>query len=192
MTIPKLLPSTIVMLILVQGCVTVPSGPSVMALPGTGKSFEQFHYDDEQCLKYARARTGTTEQASVQSGVQSAAIGTAVGALAGAAISGSSRGAGVGAGAGLLFGSVAGSDASRSSAHGTQRQFDNAYVQCMYAQGHRVPIPGGLTQAKDRPFGAPAPYAGNPDYVVPQGNTSARITPPAPPPGNPPAPPPGF
>ena len=30
-------------------CVTVPSGPSMMSLPGTGKSFDQFRADDFEC-----------------------------------------------------------------------------------------------------------------------------------------------
>jgi hypothetical protein len=32
--------------VLVTGCAMVPTGPSVMVLPGTGKSLEQFQADD--------------------------------------------------------------------------------------------------------------------------------------------------
>ena len=93
-------------------CATVPpSGPSVMALPGKGKSFEQFRSDDYECRQFASGQTGATPQeASVNSGVKSAAIGTAVGAVAGALIGGH-EGAGAGAGAGLLVGSGAGAGA---------------------------------------------------------------------------------
>jgi hypothetical protein len=35
--------------LLVSGCATVPSGPSVMVMPGSGKTFEQFQYDDVAC-----------------------------------------------------------------------------------------------------------------------------------------------
>jgi hypothetical protein len=35
--------------LLLIGCATVPSGPSVMVLPGTGKSLEQFQADDLVC-----------------------------------------------------------------------------------------------------------------------------------------------
>jgi hypothetical protein len=34
---------------LLNACSTMPSGPGVLSLPGTGKSFEQFHNDDLTC-----------------------------------------------------------------------------------------------------------------------------------------------
>src|SRR5690606_16930236 len=30
-------------------CVTMPTGPSMMALPGVGKNFDEFRYDDSLC-----------------------------------------------------------------------------------------------------------------------------------------------
>ena len=42
----------------VAGCVQVPSGPSVMVLPGAGKSFDQFNYDDAVCRDWALRQTG--------------------------------------------------------------------------------------------------------------------------------------
>ena len=33
---------TVMMLLAVAGCATVPAGPSVMVMPAPGKSFEQF------------------------------------------------------------------------------------------------------------------------------------------------------
>ena len=41
------------------GCVTLPSGPSVMALPGDGVSFDEFVADDDLCRSWA-ARRGRT------------------------------------------------------------------------------------------------------------------------------------
>ena len=41
-------------------CATVPTGPSVMVLPGGGKSFEQFQADDAICRQWAYQQTGTT------------------------------------------------------------------------------------------------------------------------------------
>ena len=38
--------------LLLTGCVVVPTGPSVMVLPGNAKDFEQFKGDDA-CLKVA-------------------------------------------------------------------------------------------------------------------------------------------
>ena len=40
-------------LALLAGCVTVPTGPAVMVLPGSGKSFEQFRADDLDCRQFA-------------------------------------------------------------------------------------------------------------------------------------------
>ncbi|MGA8049498.1 MAG: hypothetical protein WCA09_04915, partial [Burkholderiales bacterium] len=58
--------------------VVPPSGPSVMVLPGEGKSFDQFRADDFQCRQFADAQIGGAQpsQAQVNSGVASAAIGT--------------------------------------------------------------------------------------------------------------------
>src|SRR5256885_500341 len=83
-------------------CATVPAGPSVMVLPGTGKNFEQFQADDAVCRQWAAQQTGTTpRRAATESTVSGAAIGTAVGAAAGGRGGGrAGRPAGVGAGRG--------------------------------------------------------------------------------------------
>ncbi len=139
------------------GCVTVPSGPSVLVLPGTGMNFEQFRNDDAQCRQYAEAQPGQPPQgAADNAAVSSAVIGTAIGAAAGAAIGGR-QGAGVGAGAGLVFGSVSGASTSQVSSYEAQRRYDNAFIQCMYAKGHRVPVSGRY--APEGPAALPpAPY----------------------------------
>ncbi len=156
-------------------CVVVPSGPTVTALPGTGRDFEQFRRDNMDCRGYAFHESGgrTADQAATDSAVGSAAVGTLVGALAGAAIGGR-NGAGVGAGVGLLTGSAAGSGAAQHSAYGAQRRYDAAYVQCMYAKGHRVPVSGRFVSNE-------TPY--------PAASTTPGYAPP-PPPGMPPPPPP--
>ncbi|HXZ92104.1 MAG TPA: glycine zipper family protein [Burkholderiales bacterium] len=123
------------------GCVVAPpSGPSVMALPGEGRNFDQFRADDADCRQYANMQigNGTPQQASVNSGVASAAIGTAIGAAAGALIGGH-EGAAVGAGTGLLVGSTAGIGAANASGYTLQQRYDMAYTQCMYAKGDKVP-----------------------------------------------------
>ena len=149
--------SSLVALLMLGACVSVPSGPSVMSLPGSGRSFDQFRADDAECRQFASAQVGgtTPNQAASDSGVQSALVGAAVGAVAGAAIGGSSHGAAVGAGSGLLVGSLAGTGAAGASAHSVQRRYDIAYTQCMYAKGHKVPVSGGFTSSRQRP---PAAY----------------------------------
>ena len=169
------------LLLALAACVSVPAGPSLMALPGANKSFDQFRADEAMCRNYASQSIGATTAsgAAVDSGVSSAVIGTLVGAAAGAAIDGS-HGAGVGAGVGLVTGSMAGVGAADASRYGTQQRYDQSYVQCMYSRGHQVPVRGGYTVR--RTTAAPAVPA--PDYVPPPGN-------PPPPPGTPPAPPAG-
>jgi len=147
---PVLALSTLVFL---AGCATPPpSGPSVMVLPGSGKSFDQFRYDDFECRQYASSQVGGTSAADAQtnSAVKSAAVGTAVGAAAGGLIGGNS-GAGVGAGVGLAAGALAGTDTSARSGYSLQQRYDISYTQCMYAKGHKVPVSGRFTSSSERP-----------------------------------------
>lgn len=143
--------------LLLGACADIPTGPSVLALPGTGKSFDDFRADDSICRQFALNQIGgiTAQQAANETGVRNAAIGTAIGVVAGAAIGGQ-QGAGVGAGTGLLAGSIAGAGAAQESAYGTQEQYDNAYIQCMYAKGERVPVSASfMRQQTQAPTPAP-------------------------------------
>lgn len=106
---------------ILAGCASMPSAPDVLALPGTGKGFEEFRADDMACRDFAFQQIG-----------------------------GRARG--------------------QTAIHGSQRQYDMAYVQCMYAKGHRVPVSATYT-----PTAAPA---------------SLASPPPPPPAGMPPPPPP--
>ena len=153
--------------LLLAGCVATPTGPSVMALPGTGKNFDQFRSDDQLCRAYAREQIGgaSAGQTANDSLTRSAVLGTGVGAVAGAA-AGGGRGAGIGAATGLVVGTVAGTGAAETSAYDVQRRYDMGYVQCMYAQGHRVPVSGRMMTEQ--------PYS--------------RRPPPPPPPASPPPP----
>jgi hypothetical protein len=138
--------------LLIAGCASHPTGPSVMVLPGTAKSFEQFRVDDAACRQYSLEQIGglVPAQAAGDSMARSAVAGTAIGAVAGAAIGGN-QGAGVGAGTGLLMGSVAGTSTGDVSAYGSQRRYDYAFIQCMYAKGHRVPVSGQFTVSPPAP-----------------------------------------
>lgn len=136
------------------GCaVAPPSGPSVFVLPQKGKSFAQFQQEDASCRQYAAQRIGYESPAGAanDSAVASAAVGTAVGAAAGALIGAAAGnpgvGAAIGAGSGLLLGSAWGIDAAHASGAALQHRYDMSYMQCMYANGNRVPMAGG------RPYG---------------------------------------
>lgn len=134
---------TLAALSLLAGCASMPTGPTVLVLPGTYKSIDQFRADESQCRNDAlRQVTGSPND----DGVRDAVVGTAIGAVAGAAIGGQ-QGAGVGAGAGLLFGSAVGADSGRRYTYDSQRQYDNAYIQCLYAKGHRVPVSASFAQS---------------------------------------------
>jgi hypothetical protein len=155
----------------VAGCATPPpSGPGILVLPGSGKNFDQFRFDDQECRSYAHAQIGgkTTEQAAKDSAVKSAVVGTAIGTAAGALLGGH-QGAAVGAGVGLAGGALVGSDTSYAAAGSLQQRYDHAFTQCMYAKGHKVPVTGRYSDA-------PRPS-----------QSAAARTPPPPPPGQPPA-----
>lgn len=158
-------------MILLAACTYMPSGPSVMVLPGGGKSFDQFRADDYLCRQYAFQQSGgvTPNQASAASGVGSAVVGSALGAAAGAALGGGD-GAAIGAGTGFAAGALSGAGAASASAYEMQERYDMGYIQCMYANGHRVPIQGS--------FASETPYQANP----PQGSLQP------PPPWEPPPP----
>lgn len=180
--------------ITMTACATVPTGPSVMALPGSGKSFEQFQADDALCRQWASQQAGTTgQQAATDSTVSGAAIGTvlgaAVGALLGAAGHSPGTGAAIGAGVGLIGGTAVGASRGAEAETSLQRRYDHAYTQCMYAKGHGVPGPRGAQPAySSRPAyrSQPAP----PPPPPPPAASATEVIPP-PPPGPPPPPPPG-
>jgi len=167
-----------VALVLLGGCATAPTGPSVLVLPGNDRNFNDFRADEAECRQYASQQISGSPNDST---VRGAVIGTLVGAAAGAAIGGGHRGAGIGAGTGLLFGTAVGADSSERSAYGSQRQYDNAYVQCMYGRGHRVPVAGTVSRGRTNTAGESNAY-----YPPPPPRSSSPSVPPdyydAPPP----------
>jgi len=181
----KALVLVVVIAVLVTACATVPTGPSVMVLPGNGKSFEQFLTDDAVCRQWAMQQTGTTtERVSSESTISGAVIGTALGAAAGAAIGAAAgspgTGAAVGAGAGLLGGTAIGAGNAQMAGTSVQGRYDVAYMQCMYAKGNQIPVARGSQPAYTSPPPPPPPPPGSPRREIPP-----------PPAGTPPPPPPG-
>jgi len=161
--------------LLLGACASMPSGPSVLVLPGSTKSFEQFRVDDQDCRQFAGAQLGgtTPDKAAMDSAAKSAVVGSAVGAVAGGIIDGRS-GAALGAGTGLLFGAMAGAGASQGSARSAQWRYDVGYQQCMYAKGHKVPVAAsqfrsepGRPRRGAYPPPPPPPAAPPPDAAKP-------------------------
>jgi outer membrane lipoprotein SlyB len=149
-------------LLALGACAVTPQGPSVVAMPGQGKSFEAFQQDDAYCRQAAFTSVGGVDanQAAAQSAVGSAAVGTALGAAAGALIGAAAgnpgAGAAIGAGAGLLTGSAAGSANAQVSGSQVQFRYDNTYAQCMFAHGNTVQQPQPAYAAAPGYWGGPA------------------------------------
>ncbi len=145
-------------LALLAGCASLPSGPSVMSLPGSRKSFDEFRVDDADCRQFATVQVGgaTPQKAATESGVAAAVAGTAIGAGAGALIAGSS-GAGVGAGIGLVTGALVGQSYAGGSYWSVQSRYDNAYQQCMYAKGNKIQVPAAFARDLRQQSAAAAP-----------------------------------
>ena len=162
-----------VMVVALAGCASAPPNtPAVLVLPGTGKTWDTFRFDDHECRQYAGSSVGTSPNAaSADSGVKSAVVGTAVGSAAGG-LMGGNAGAGVGAGVGLAAGALAGSGAAHASGRTAQQRYDHGYQQCMYAKGHKIPM--------------------TPEAAARERSTYRAASRPPPPPGNPPPPPPDL
>jgi len=160
-------------LLAVSACAVAPTGPSVMALPPQGKTFDQFQAEDAGCRNYASQMSGgaNAQIAANNAGVGSALVGTALGAGLGAAIGAAAgapgAGAAVGAAAGLLTGTAVGAGNVQAAGYGAQVSYDMGYTQCMYAYGNSVQTaPGGY--ATGYPYGAPGfAYAAPPIIAAP-------------------------
>ena len=160
--------------LLALGACTVapPTGPSVVAMPGQGKSFDQFQADDAACRDYAQSKMPNAQQtaaASQNNSVATSAAGTLIGAAAGAALGSLSgnvgTGAAIGAGVGLAGGaSVAGNNA-QAGADSLQGSYYVAYAQCMV--GHGETIQGAEEPAYGPPPGYYAPPPPPPGYYQP-------------------------
>ncbi len=150
---------------LALGCATIAPGPGVTALPGTGSSLAGFEADDGYCRDEAWRRTGDFRGRAVGRGVATAAVGAGIGAALGAAIGAAVGHPGIGAAIGAGGGLASAAPAAAAGVHQTravgQDRFDAAYVQCMYALGHQVPVARDSVPVDARtavPRSAPPPY----------------------------------
>ncbi len=123
------LPLLVAAALAMGGCTSMPTGPSVMVLPGSHKTYEQFRGDDLNCRHLALDRVSGASPSQA---------------------SGNASGTGY-------------------SGYDAQQEYDAAYLQCMYAAGHRVPAYGPMLAAP--PARPPANY--RPDFLppAPQGRT---------------------
>ena len=122
-------------------CVSMPTGPTVLVLQGTGKSFPQFGRDDTVCRTFAglQAKGVPPDQAALRSGLlRSQGAATA----------------------------VPGWESAGEIGETPQDLYNIAYIQCMYEQGHRVPVPGHVLM-EDRQEAYPPPPPPPPEEKVP-------------------------
>jgi Glycine-zipper domain len=172
--------------LMLSGCATMPPGPSVLVMPGNGKSFDAFQADDSVCRQWAQTQTGwnanqTVNENVVGGAIAGGALGAASGALIGAASGNVGPGAAIGAGAGLLGGAFLGATQAFPAGYEVQRRYDNSYQQCMYLKGNQIPT---HVQTASRRFVPPPPPPPPPTY------TRGLAPVPPPPRGSPPPPPP--
>jgi len=166
---------TLALVLTVGGCATQPMGPTVQALPASGKPFQMFQQEQAACKGYAQTEVQGQADAANNKAVGSALLGAALGAGLGAAVGGG-RGAGVGAAAGGAVGTGVGADGANNAQLSIQQQYDNAYSQCMYSKGNQV---AGMVPPAAAPPPPPPPPPGAPRSAPP----GAAIPPPnAPPP----------
>jgi hypothetical protein len=181
MTNHKIIIFLLLTLIVLGGCATIPSGPSVMVLPPPEKPFEVFQADDIICRQWAAQQIGLSPQETVnQNTVTGAVAGTIIGAGLGAAIGSTSgdmgAGAAIGAASGLLLGTAGGADSARVYGWEAQRRYDIAYMQCMYAKGNQ--IPGVTTRTRSIRKMPPPPPPGS-SSLPPYSPSSPTSPPPA-------------
>ena len=111
--VADLRPATLLVAIPLAACAaTPPYAPTVLALPRSGESVNQFQADDLACRTYIQTHTaqpGATQAAANRSAGGNAGAGAAVGANNAGAIAG-----------------------------GAQSQYDVAYARCMTSKGYTV------------------------------------------------------
>jgi uncharacterized protein YcfJ len=128
---------------MLAGCAATPMGPMVQVMPGPGKSFDTFQADQAACKMYAENQvSGQAEAANnraVAAGVLTTVVGAGLGAAIGGAAGDAGAGAAIGAAAGAGTGAAYGAGNSGNEQMAIQQRYDNAFSQCMYAKGERVP-----------------------------------------------------
>ena len=124
--------------LLLSGCASTPMGPTVQALPAQGKPFDTFQMEQMQCKQYAGDQVRGQAQNANEMAIGGAVLGTALGAGLGAAVGGG-HGAAVGAAAGSVVGTGVGVGSSSHEQKTIQQQYNDAYLQCMYAKGNQIP-----------------------------------------------------
>lgn len=129
--------SAVSLLVLLEGCVTQPHGPTIPVMPAQGKSFADFQRDDAECGDYADSRVAGGAHAANNRAVVDTMIGAALGTAVGATFD-HGNGAGAGAAVGAAVGAGVGSNDAAWSQASLQGRYNMAYAQCMTSKGNEV------------------------------------------------------
>jgi hypothetical protein len=156
----KITAGSLAICLMATACAHPPMGPQVSVMPGPNKPFDVFQQDDAMCRSFAQNQVAGQAQDANNRAVGAGVLGTVLGAGLGAAVGGG-RGAAIGAGAGAVAGTAYGANGSAYEQGGIQRQYDNAYTQCMYSRGNQTPQP------RPRAYGPPPGYGPGPGYGPP-------------------------
>ena len=123
--------------LLLEGCVTQPYGPTIPVMPAHGKSFTDFQREDAECQDFADSRVAGQAKRANDRAVTDTVIGAALGAAVGTAFN-RRYGAGPGAAAGGALGLGVASNDSRFAEDSIQGRYNIAYAQCMSAKGNEI------------------------------------------------------
>lgn len=142
----------------------IPDAPTIVAIPGHGRSWDEFLADNLTCKNYAASQMPNAGQVAVDThnnGALTSAVGTALGAAAGAGLGSLAgnvgAGAAIGAGAGLLGGMTTAGNNAQTTANSLQGRYDVAYAQCMVGHGETIQQPVAPVFITP-PFYDPPPY----------------------------------
>ena len=155
----------LLLVLVLPACATIPNGPGVFVVPAPGKPFELFRQEDAACRRWAEQQIGVATQDVIDNNtatgaVAGTALGAGLGALLGSASGHAGAGAIIGAAGGMLVGTAAGADSGRVYGRQTQRRYDIAYLQCMYAYDNHAPEQGRMIRRSYRTrASAPPPFS---------------------------------
>ena len=129
---------------ILAGCVSLPTNPTILALPGRDRTYTQFQQDQVYCRTMAQQQQAQSPESlqaesTAKSAVVTGLIGAAAGAIIGGVTGSPGTGAAIGGASGGVLGAAGGAGSARQAAEVMQRQYDHAYASCMYAQGNQVP-----------------------------------------------------
>ncbi|MGE4482719.1 hypothetical protein [Acidocella sp.] len=150
----------------------MPTQPTVVAMPGQGKSWDQFQADNAYCKSYAASQMpngGQVAQASQNNSTMTTAAGALLGAGLGAALASGPHGnpgvgAAIGAGVGALGGAAVAGNNTQATADSLQGRYDVAYAQCMVGHGESIQQPMAPVYAAPPVYYAPPPGYYYPPY----------------------------